>query len=89
MGTKVGYFPSDNSDLPSSHFCAHSEVHCQYTTFGPSQLAFLCRGQKQSTLRGGGVAVREVIWEEVSHSYTEAAAEGDCGEAEVTKGGIC
>jgi hypothetical protein len=50
---KVVYFPSDNSDLLSSHFSVQSEVHYfwtvsgrilvysqKYTTFGPSQVAF-------------------------------------------------
>ena len=51
---KVVYFPSDNSDLLSSHFSVQSELHYfwtvsarifvysqKYTTFGPPQLAFL------------------------------------------------
>eukprot|EP01047_Picozoa_sp_COSAG01_P114371 COSAG01_NODE_43047_length_433_cov_6.140719_1_plen_69_part_10 len=54
-GQKVVHFPSDSSDLLSSHFSVQSEVHYfwtvsarilvysqKYTTFGPSQLAFQC-----------------------------------------------
>ena len=52
-GQKVVHFPSDNSDLLSSHFSVQSELHYfwtvsarifvysqKYTTFGPPQIAF-------------------------------------------------
>ena len=46
-GQKVVHFPSDNSDLLSSHFSVQSEVHYFWT----ASARILVYGQKQSILR--------------------------------------